>query len=92
MKQIDQDKKSSRAAKDEGLTRRTAMKRIALGLAGVGIAAISGIMRPGPGTGLVWDAPYSDAAREKDEPSGTVWDSPYSDAAREKTDYSDAKR
>jgi hypothetical protein len=90
----DHGKDSPAASKDEVLTRRMAMKRIALGLAGVGVAAIGGIMWQGQGAvrpGSVWDAPYSDAAREKDERSGAL-DAPYSDAAREGVDYSDAKR
>lgn len=34
------------ASKDEGLTRRAAMKRIAAGLAGVGVVIVAGIICP----------------------------------------------
>ena len=35
------------ASKDQGLTRRTAIKRIAAGLAGAGIVAVAGIIGQG---------------------------------------------
>lgn len=85
MTKNDHGKDVPAASKDEMLTRRMAMKRIAIGLAGVGVVAVSGIIghaKP------VWGADYSDAARERDERSGP-WDAPYSDAARESDQRSD---
>jgi hypothetical protein len=41
-----QDKTPKEASKDEGLTRRAAMKRIAAGLAGVGVVVVAGIIGP----------------------------------------------
>ncbi len=38
--------KQDKASKDEGLTRRAAMKRIAAGLAGVGVVVVTGIIGP----------------------------------------------
>jgi len=41
-----QGKAPQEASKDEGLTRRAAMKRIAAGLAGVGVVVVAGIISP----------------------------------------------
>lgn len=41
-----QGKAPKEASKDEGLTRRAAMKRIAAGLAGVGVVVVAGIIGP----------------------------------------------
>jgi hypothetical protein len=40
----EQSKAPQAAPKDEGLTRRAAMKRIAAGLAGVGVVVVAGII------------------------------------------------
>lgn len=42
----EQGKAPQEASKDEGLTRRAAMKRIAAGLAGVGAVVVAGIICP----------------------------------------------
>ena len=55
----DQSKDSPAASKDEGLTRRAAMKRIAAGLAGVGIVVVAGIICPAQKN------PYSDIVKEQ---------------------------
>ena len=59
---------SQEASKDEVLTRRAAMKRIAAGLAGVGIVAVVGIMgqvqSPTCSKTDWWDEkPYDNSAR-----------------------------
>lgn len=42
----EQGKAPQEASKDAGLTRRAAMKRIAAGLAGVGVVVVAGIICP----------------------------------------------
>ena len=46
MTNLKQGKAPKEASKDEGLTRRAAMKRIAAGLAGVGVVVVAGIIGP----------------------------------------------
>ena len=48
MTNLKQGKAPKEASKDEGLTRRAAMKRIAAGLAGVGVVVVAGIIGPKP--------------------------------------------
>ena len=46
MTEKERGKEPKEAPKDEVLTRRAAMKRIAAGMAGVGIIVVTGIIRP----------------------------------------------
>ncbi len=55
---------SQATSKDEGLTRRAAMKRMAAGLAGVGIVIVAGIICPEKRTPCsdIVKAQYGDSA------------------------------
>ncbi len=52
------------APKDEGLTRRTAIKRIAAGLAGAGIVVVAGIFGQGQDRQVYEKGKYGDSASE----------------------------
>jgi hypothetical protein len=82
------------AVKDEGLTRRTAIKRIAAGLAGAGIVVVAGILGQGQDRHIYEKGKYGDSASEpygdsapkhRDEmatpPYGDSAKLPYSDKA-----------
>jgi hypothetical protein len=53
-----------KAPKDEGLSRRTAIKRIAAGLAGAGIVVVAGIIGPGQDRHIYEKGKYGDSASE----------------------------
>ncbi|MGA9756013.1 MAG: hypothetical protein WBV23_12825 [Desulfobaccales bacterium] len=59
MSKKEHSKDSPAATQDEFLTRRAAMKRIAAGLAGVGIVVVAGIICPAK------KSPYSDIVKEQ---------------------------
>ena len=72
-------KEPREASKDEGLTRRTAIKRIAAGLAGLGIVVVAGSIRQeqpkradelGAKYGDSVNEPYGDSAPKNNEPYG----------------------
>ena len=72
-------KEPRETSKDEGLTRRTAIKRIAAGLAGIGIVVVAGNIRQeqpkrtdelGAKYGDSVNEPYGDSAPKNNEPYG----------------------
>ena len=80
-------KEPREASKDEVLTRRTAIKRIAAGLAGAGIVVVAGIICQGQDRhifekgkyGDAVEAPYGDSAPKHKDEMGVP---PYGDSAK----------